>query len=109
MFWRFFNWRAYSPPAVIALSFFLMIMIGTILLSLPIAHEGDIEWIDALFFAASATTVTGLGVSDTASTFTVFGEMVLMVLIQFGGIGLMTFSVAVLVSYLPFTGPTGIH
>lgn len=97
MLWKLLNWRMYSPPAVIALSFFLMIVIGTILLGLPIAHEGDIEWIDALFFAVSATTVTGLGVSDTASTFTLFGEIVLMVLIQFGGIGLMTFSVAILV------------
>lgn len=97
MLWKLLNWRMYSPPAVIALSFFLMIVIGTVLLSLPIAHEGDIEWIDALFFAVSATTVTGLGVSDTASTFTLFGEIVLMVLIQFGGIGLMTFSVAILV------------
>lgn len=72
-------------------------MIKTFLLCLPFAHEGDIEWIDALFFAVSATTVTGLGVSDTASTFTLFGEIVLMVLIEFGGIGLMTFSVAILV------------
>lgn len=97
MVWKWLNWRLYSPPAIIALSFFVMIVIGTILLRLPFAHEGDIEWIDALFFAVSATTVTGLGVSDTASTFTLFGEIVLMVLIQFGGIGLMTFSVAILV------------
>lgn len=95
--WRYFRVTDYSPAAVIALSFLLTIFIGTILLSLPISHVGDLRFIDALFFATSATTVTGLGVADTASTFTTFGEVVLMFLMQFGGIGLMTFSVAILV------------
>ncbi|WP_342527743.1 TrkH family potassium uptake protein [Chryseomicrobium sp. FSL W7-1435] len=95
--WQFMNLRGYSPAAIIALSFLITILIGTILLSLPIAHTGDLGIIDALFFATSATTVTGLGVADTAATFTTFGEVVLMFLMQFGGIGLMTFSVAILI------------
>lgn len=97
MWQQYIHVRNYSPPAIIALSFLMMIGIGTALLSLPAAHTGELRFVDALFFAVSATTVTGLGVADTAETFTLFGEIVMMALIQFGGIGLMTFSVAILV------------
>lgn len=96
MMWKYFDFRAYSAPAMIALSFLFTLLLGAMLLSLPVAHNGELRFVDALFFATSATTVTGLGVADTASTFTMFGEIVLMFLMQFGGIGLMTFSVAIL-------------
>lgn len=95
--WHYINPKNYSPAAIIALSFLVTIFTGTALLSLPIAHIGELSVIDAFFFATSATTVTGLGVADTATTFTTFGEVVLMFLMQFGGIGLMTFSVAILI------------
>lgn len=91
--------RHLSPPIVIAGSFLLLIIFGTLLLKLPVATTHPITWTDALFTASSATTVTGLSVFDIASTLTLFGLIVLLVLIQFGGIGLMTFAVAILVLF----------
>ncbi|WP_019413548.1 TrkH family potassium uptake protein [Paenisporosarcina sp. TG20] len=86
-----------SPPFVIAGSFLFLIALGTLLLKLPIATTTRISWTDALFVATSATTVTGLSVFDPGTTLTVFGEMVLLTLVQCGGIGLMTFAVALLI------------
>ncbi|MEK4487257.1 TrkH family potassium uptake protein [Psychrobacillus sp. FSL H8-0484] len=87
----------FSAPLIIAGSFLCLISLGTILLKLPIATTTDISWVDALFVATSATTVTGLSVFDPGTTLTLFGEIVLLFLIQCGGIGLMTFAVAVLI------------
>ncbi|MBB5178836.1 trk system potassium uptake protein TrkH [Planomicrobium koreense] len=87
------------PPLLISGSFLLLILIGTILLKLPIATTEPISWTDAIFVATSATTVTGLSVFDPGTVLTAFGEAVLLVLIQFGGIGLMTFAVAVLIMF----------
>ncbi len=84
-----------SPPQILAISFLIAIVIGTFLLKLPLATNEGISWIDALFTAASATTVTGLVVVDTGETFTVFGQIVIMLLIQIGGLGLMTFAVLI--------------
>ncbi|KAA0966928.1 Ktr system potassium transporter B [Sporosarcina sp. ANT_H38] len=81
---------------MIAGNFLLLILIGTLLLKLPIATEQPISWIDALFTVTSATTVTGLIVFDPGSTLTLFGEIILLSLIQLGGIGLMVFAVAIL-------------
>lgn len=89
--------RKISPPLVIAGSFLFLIVVGTLLLKLPIAATVPLSWTDALFTATSATTVTGLSVFDPGTTLTMFGEIVLLVLIQCGGIGLMTFAVAVLI------------
>lgn len=86
-----------SPPLLIAGSFLFLILLGTLCLKLPFATTTPISWTDALFVATSATTVTGLSVFDPASTLTWFGEGVLMFLIQCGGIGLMTFAVALLI------------
>lgn len=86
-----------SPPQVLALSFLIAIVIGTLLLKLPIATTEPINWLDALFTATSATTVTGLAVVDTGTVFTVFGQIVIMILIQIGGLGLMTFAVLIVV------------
>lgn len=86
-----------SPPLVIAGSFMFLIFIGTLCLKLPFATTTPISWTDALFVATSATTVTGLSVFDPGTTLTVFGEVVLMILIQCGGIGLMTFAIALLI------------
>ncbi|MDY7221092.1 TrkH family potassium uptake protein [Halalkalibacterium halodurans] len=82
-----------SPPQILALSFLVFIMIGTLLLKLPIASTTYISWIDAMFTATSAITVTGLVVVDTGTDYTVFGQVVIMILIQLGGLGLMTFAV----------------
>ena len=87
------------PPLLIAGSFLLLIVIGTLLLKLPFATTEPISWTDAIFVATSATTVTGLSVFDPGTVLTGFGEAVLLVLIQFGGIGLMTFAVAILIMF----------
>ena len=89
--------QSVSPPLVIAGSFLILILMGTLCLKLPFATTTHISWTDALFTATSATTVTGLSVFDPGATLTVFGIIVLMFLIQCGGIGLMTFAVALFI------------
>ncbi|MFX3625269.1 MAG: TrkH family potassium uptake protein [Ectobacillus sp.] len=84
-----------SPPQILAFGFFCLITLGGILLKLPIATKVPISWIDAFFTATSAATVTGLGVVDTESTFTVFGQVVIMLLIQTGGLGFMTLAILI--------------
>ena len=80
-----------SPTRVIVASFCLVILTGTLLLMLPIStRDGQIAAVDALFTATSATCVTGLIVYDTFSKFTVFGQAVILLLIQIGGLGLVT-------------------
>lgn len=84
------------PPAILAALYALLITLGAVLLKLPFATSGWITWSDAIFTAASAVTVTGLIVIDTGSDLTMFGQGVVLVLIQLGGLGLMTFAVLVL-------------
>ncbi|PTX53713.1 trk system potassium uptake protein TrkH [Melghirimyces profundicolus] len=83
-----------TPPRILVLGFALTILIGAVLLSLPIVVEGKepIPFLDALFTATSAVCVTGLVVHDTANTFSTFGEVVIMLLIQVGGLGFMGFA-----------------
>lgn len=84
--------RAMTQTQIIALGFFVMITIGTLLLMLPISSK-DGTWTsltDALFTATSASCVTGLVVFDTYSHWTLFGQIVLILLIQIGGLGFMT-------------------
>lgn len=83
-----------DPPKVLVLGFAILILIGTCLLTLPIATvDGNgLPVLDALFTATSATCVTGLVVVDTGSTFTKFGQLVILSLIQIGGLGFMTFA-----------------
>ena len=70
------------------------ILVGALLLSLPLSgHGGGLPFLDALFTATSAQCVTGLVVVDTGSDLTVFGQLVVLALIQIGGLGIMTFSV----------------
>ena len=83
-----------NRSTLIGLSFALLIILGTILLSLPISHVNG-QWanpLDAFFTATSASCVTGLAVWDTGKELTFFGQIVLILLIQLGGIGLMTIS-----------------
>ncbi len=75
---------------IIFLSFVILIGIGTFLLMLPFAHNGELTIIDALFTATSAVCVTGLIVKDTLVDFTTFGHTIILLLIQIGGLGYMT-------------------
>lgn len=84
------------PTAVLALLYLLLIAVGALLLMLPAATSDPIDWSEAVFTATSAATVTGLVVVDTGGQFTLFGEAVILVLIQLGGLGIVTFSVLVL-------------
>jgi potassium uptake TrkH family protein len=74
------------------LSFSIIILIGSLLLMLPKATHEGLPFIDALFTATSAVCVTGLVVVDTGQYFTVFGQSIILVLIQIGGLGIMTFT-----------------
>jgi trk system potassium uptake protein len=80
-----------NPPKILVLGFATLIFIGTGLLTLPIATvDGNgLSLLNALFTATSATCVTGLVVVDTGSTFTTFGQLVIISLIQVGGLGFM--------------------
>lgn len=79
-----------NPTQMVVLGFVIAIFTGTILLYLPISTNEPISFLDALFTATSAVCVTGLVVVDTGTRFTVFGQIVIMFLIQIGGLGLMT-------------------
>ena len=83
-----------SPPQLVILSFFCVIMLGTIVLSLPMATNGPdrLSVVDSLFTATSATCVTGLVVKDTGAHFSAFGKAVILFLFQIGGLGIMTLS-----------------
>lgn len=93
---KFLNQRV-SPTRLLILVLFLFIILGTLLLKLPISSTHPISWIDALFMATSATTVTGLAVIDTGGSFTLFGEVVILFLIQVGGLGIMSFAVLIFI------------
>ena len=86
--------RRPSAVQTLALGFALLILAGACLLSLPIASRSGegIPWTSAVFTAASASCVTGLTVYDTATQFTPFGQAVLLLLIQIGGLGFVTAS-----------------
>ncbi len=83
-----------KPAQLLVSSFFLTICLGTLLLLLPIATQSGegTPFIDALFTATSAVCVTGLIVVDTPTYFSWFGQLVILVLIQIGGLGIMTLS-----------------
>ena len=83
----------YFNPAILFVGSFGMIaLVGTFLLKLPAATVNGISFTDALFTATSATAVTGLIVVDTALDFTPFGQTVIMILFQLGGLGMLTFT-----------------
>ncbi|MBD3386942.1 Trk family potassium uptake protein [candidate division KSB1 bacterium] len=82
------------PPAItLALSFMIIIILGSVALWLPFSHYGHLSWLDAFFTATSATCVTGLIVVDTGEKFTLVGQWITILLVQIGGLGIMTFSV----------------
>lgn len=87
-----------SPPSLLALSFLLCILIGGILLKLPFSHHGDLTWVQAIFTAVSAVTITGLSVVNIGEHLTLFGQFVVLALIQIGGLGFMTFAIIAVLS-----------
>lgn len=93
---KFANSRL-NPPAILAMGFGVLIIIGTILLNLPMAtNSGEsIGFINAFFTSASAVCVTGLVVVNTAEFWSLFGKVIIIILIQIGGLGFMTMATVV--------------
>ena len=96
---RLSTFKKIHPAKLILFSYLAFIGVGASLLLLPssTAPEG-ISFIDALFTATSAACVTGLTVVDTGSAFSLSGQLIILVLIQLGGLGIMTFSVTFFLS-----------
>lgn len=79
-----------NPSLILAVSFFIIILVGTGLLMLPRCTISGISWVDSLFISTSAVCVTGLTSVDLTTTFTTEGFIVILLLIQIGGLGVMT-------------------
>jgi trk system potassium uptake protein TrkH len=86
-----------NPTRLLAVSFITIIIVGSVLLMLPVssANQQRTGVVDALFTATSATCVTGLIVKDTPDYWSTFGKIVILLLIQIGGLGIMTFSISI--------------
>lgn len=84
--------RRSSPTMLFAGSFVIFIMLGTGLLLMPRCHYDDMTFLQALFTSTSALCVNGLSVVDVATDFTHFGQIVIITLVQIGGLGVMTFT-----------------
>jgi trk system potassium uptake protein TrkH len=82
--------RRLSTAQLIVFGFLALMALGTVLLKLPVSTERGISWVDAMFVSVSAGSVTGLSTVDFSGTFTTFGAVVVMVLVQLGGLGIMT-------------------
>lgn len=87
-----------NPGRIIALGFLLIILIGTLLFLLPVSHKKGVRigFVDAFFTATSAVCVTGLSTFDPGSTLSVFGQTVLGILIQLGGLGFACISIGII-------------
>lgn len=95
------KWINFSPPQIIVIGFALIICFGAGLLMLPISNSDGafLPFIDAFFTAASATTVTGLVVVDTGTAFSLFGQLIILLLIQVGGLGFMTMATLIALAF----------
>ena len=102
--------RQTTPAQVIILGFLALIGVGTALLMLPFASRapGSASFLDALFTATSATCVTGLVVQDTATYWSIFGQAVILLLIQIGGMGVVTMAMAISIATGQKIGLVGI-
>ena len=87
-----FSRQYLNPAQLFIISFLLIILGGMLMLLLPNATYSNLKPIDALFTSTSAVCVTGLAVVDTGTYFTTFGQVIILILIQIGGIGIMTFT-----------------
>jgi len=89
----FFDNFYFNPTILFVISFLALILLGTVLLMLPrTTLLAPLSFVDALFMATSAVCITGLTVTDISTNFSVFGQSVIMLLIQIGGLGIMTFT-----------------
>ncbi|MGQ9678346.1 MAG: TrkH family potassium uptake protein [bacterium] len=97
IFFSLINRMRQQAVISLVLSFAIIIALGTLFLTFPAATTDGrgMPFLDALFTATSATCVTGLIVRDTGSYFTTFGQVIILLLIQLGGLGIMTFSTSV--------------
>lgn len=94
---RFLRRNRITPAQVVILGFLFQILVGACLLTLPVATQSGqrTPFLDALFTATSATCVTGLVVQDTAQYWSTFGQGIILLLIQVGGMGVVTMAVAI--------------
>ena len=90
---------SFSTTHIILISFLIVLIIGSILLSLPISVKNgvNVNFIDALFTATTSTCVTGLVTVPTFSTWSLFGQVIILILIQIGGLGVVAFMAAVMI------------
>ena len=90
------RWKGFSSPQVIISGFLLIVLLGAALLCLPVssADRSFTRFSDALFTSVSAVCVTGLVTVDTATHWSLFGQMIILLLIQTGGMGVVTIAVA---------------
>ena len=93
-------WAGLSPSRLLVLSFAALVVVGTLgFRFLPgLAVDGPLPWVDALFMATSAVCVTGLAVVDPATELTVAGQLWILLLVQLGGLGLLTFTSGILLT-----------
>ena len=91
---RVYRRSGFNPLPIIAIGFAGIILLGSLLLTLPVASADGVSvpWFDTLFTATSAVCVTGLVVRDTGTAYSTFGHVVILALIQIGGLGFMTFA-----------------
>lgn len=84
-----------TPPQVLTFEFLAIIFVGAFILRMPVSQQTGVHvnFLDALFTAVSATAITGLTVVNTAATWSTFGQVVLLVMIEIGALGFMTFAV----------------
>lgn len=87
-----FGYKSANPQRQLVVGYLGYSILGTLALMLPFATKGDISFIDNLFNAVSALSTTGLATADLAKDYTFFGQLVILLLIQIGGLGYMTLS-----------------
>ena len=89
----FFDKFYFNPTLLFVVSFLLLILLGTVLLLLPRSTTlEEFSFIDALFMSTSAVCVTGLSITDISTNFSTFGQNVILLMVQLGGLGIMTFT-----------------
>lgn len=95
------NRKIFTPARAITLGYLFVIITGTFFLTLPVSHKNG-EWysfINAFFTATSSVCVTGLAVADTAIEYSLFGQIVILLLIQIGGLGFMTLATSMFIIF----------
>jgi len=87
-----------SATTLLVYGYIFFLMLAWLLLSLPVSQKTDIDWIDTLFMAASTVSTTGLITVQPGSDYSLFGQIVILLIIQIGGVGYMTFGSLILIS-----------